>query len=103
MEISPETLQKIEVNFHIVILGRVKHLLEKQSLDLPQLEFPNAVKNERRWFRVPGMYGGFSYWFEVDVGEVKLITESWSRVVSGSGQRHEVTVNGSKLIAEGFV
>jgi hypothetical protein len=32
-----------------------------------------------------------------------LVSESWCRVVDGSGQPHEVTSAGSRLFAEGFV
>jgi hypothetical protein len=54
---------------------------------------------------VPGMYGGFSYRLEVAGVEAKLVSESWSRVVDGSGQRHEITSAGSQLVEveEGFV
>jgi hypothetical protein len=55
------------------------------------------------WFPVPGMYGGFSYRLEAAGVEAKLVSESWSRVVGGSGQRHEVTSEGSRLVEEGFV
>lgn len=49
------------------------------------------------------MYGGFSYWLEGEGEQAKLITESWCRVVGGSGQRHEITAAGSRLLEEGFV
>jgi hypothetical protein len=49
------------------------------------------------------MCGGFSYWLEGEGEQTKLITESWCRVVGGSGQRHEVTAEGSRLVEEGFV
>ena len=55
------------------------------------------------WFAVPGMYGGFSYGFESFGVDAKLIAESWCRVVGGSGQRHEITSEGSRLLDEGFV
>ena len=32
-----------------------------------------------------------------------LTAESWSRVVGGSGQRHEMTAHETRLVAEGFV
>jgi hypothetical protein len=55
------------------------------------------------WFAVPGMYGGFNYWLEGEGTGTRLISESWSRVVGGSGQRHEVTMLDSQLVEEGFV
>lgn len=49
------------------------------------------------------MYGGFSYWFEGENEQTLLVVESWCRVVVGSGQRHEINVQGSRLVDEGFV
>jgi hypothetical protein len=31
------------------------------------------------------------------------MSESWSRTMTGSGQLHEITPAGSRLLAEGFV
>ena len=47
------------------------------------------------WFPVPGMYGGFSYWLEGKGTNVKLISDSWCRIVKGSEQRYEITSKGS--------
>jgi hypothetical protein len=55
------------------------------------------------WFAVPGMYGGFSYRLETEGEESRLISESWCRVVGGSGERHEINAFGSRLVDEGFV
>ena len=49
------------------------------------------------------MYGGFAYWLEPRDEGIALIAESWIRVVEGSGQRHEITADGSRLVGEGFV
>lgn len=52
---------------------------------------------------MPGMYGGFAYWFEGDGAGLKLVTESWCRVVEDSGQRHEIDESGCRMVEEGFV
>ena len=52
---------------------------------------------------MPGMYGGFSYRWEGMGKRARLVVESWCRVVEGSGQRHEITAEGSRLVEEGFV
>lgn len=96
-----EVLGRIQANFHDVIRSRAAQLIERHNIELPILKYP--LENDKEWFAVPGMYGGFSYWFEADGEEIKLITESWCRVVGGSGQRHEVTSDGYKLVDEGFV
>ena len=50
------------------------------------------------------MYGGFKFRLECDENnQYQLISESWSRIVEGSGQRHVITNSGSDLIEEGFV
>lgn len=50
------------------------------------------------------MTGGFHYWFEFGQdSELKLVSDSWCRVVQGSGERHEVTADSIKMTAQGFV
>jgi hypothetical protein len=49
---------------------------------------------------------GYGWWllFELhaDGVDALLISESWCRIVGGSGQRHEITKDGSRLVTEGF-
>jgi hypothetical protein len=104
MRSLPEgTLLAIQHHSHRVILGRAAELVDQQALQLPELAPLLKSHEPKGWFAVPGMYGGFAYWLEGEGEESKLIVESWSRVIEGSGQRHEVTANGSKLLDEGFV
>jgi hypothetical protein len=98
-----ETLQKIQDHFHVIILGRTGDLVEKSGLRLPELEPLLEIEKSQMWFPVPGMYGGFSYWLDGEGKNAKLISESWCRVVGGSGQRHEITSKEGKLVDEGFV
>lgn len=94
---------KIQSHFHAVIRERVDNLVKEHTLRLPELEPLLELEQPRMWFAVPGMYGGFSYSFESFGVDAKLIAESWCRVVGGSGQRHEITSDGSRLLEEGFV
>jgi hypothetical protein len=96
-------LLKIQANFHAVILGRAERLVQERELRLPELEPLLELDQPHMWFPVPGMYGGFNYRFEVTGVEAKLVSSSWCRVAGGSGQRHEITSAGSRLIEEGFV
>jgi hypothetical protein len=96
-------LLKIQQHFHEVIRGRANRLVEEHVLRLPELEPLLEMEDPKVWFAVPGMYGGFSYWLEKVGVEARLVTTSWSRIVDGSGQRHEITSAGSKLVEEGFV
>ncbi len=96
-------LLRVQEHFHGVIRERASELVEEHALRLPELEPLLEMKTPRVWFAIPGMYGGFSYRLEEAGVEPRLVTESWSRVVGGSGQRHEITPAGSRLVAEGFV
>ncbi|MCT7975843.1 ankyrin repeat domain-containing protein [Laspinema olomoucense] len=98
-----ETLQKIQSHFHEIILGRVGGLVRDSGLRLPELKPLLEIAQPRMWFPVPGMYGGFCYWLDGKGKDVKLVSESWCRVVGGSGQRHEITSKEGKLVDEGFV
>ena len=98
-----DALLKIQSHFHEVIRGRIDRELPNHELRLPELEPLLELDRPQMWFPVPGMYGGFSYWLDSTGVDAKLIAESWNRVVGGSGQRHEITTEGSRLVEEGFV
>jgi hypothetical protein len=96
-------LRKIQEYFHEVIHRRADELVRDHALRLPELEPLLELEEPVMWFAVPGMYGGFSYRLEGAGAKAVLVSESWSRIALGSGQRHEITSAGSKLVAEGFV
>ena len=106
-----ENLQKIEENFHAVINGRVKDLVEKHNLILPLLSVALEVQVaiefvDHGWCPIPGMYGGFTIEFKLNEDESDvdhLITSSWCRVAGGSGEKHKCTPEKSELIDSGFV
>jgi len=82
---------------------RAADLIDSQELELPKLATTLTDEKSQHYFPIPGMYGGFNYWLEVQENQVTLITESWCRVVEGSGQRHKITAQGIELLEEGFV
>jgi len=92
------SLRAIQNHFHKLIRTRAGPLADE--LELPELTGSEQLE---KWFPVPGMCGGFKYWLEGEGDEAKLVTESWSRTTEGSGQRHEITVDGLRLVDEGFV
>lgn len=94
---------RIQIHFHEVIRGRIDRVLPDHRLRLPQLEPLLELDRPQMWFKVPGMCGGFSYRLESSGADAKLISESWCRLCGGSGQRHEITSEGSRLVEEGFV
>lgn len=102
-QVPPATLRAIESYFHALIRSRAGDLIDRRNLTLPVLAPLLTSKEPKEWFEIPGMYGGFCYWLEGSGDKTKLITESWCRVVGGSGQRHEVTAHGSRLVDQGFV
>ncbi len=98
-----EVLLKVQAHFHAVIRGRAERLVNEEGLRLPELEPLLELDTPEMWFPVPGMAGGFSYRLESEGVHARLVSESWCRVVDGSGQRHEITSQGSRLVDEGFV
>ena len=101
--VDPGSLSNIQKYFHDVIIGRINKLPTWSSLRLPDLEVLLEIEDPSMWFPVPGMYGGFNYELILTGKIAKLVSESWIRIVGGSGQRHEITSMGSKLVEEGFV
>jgi len=101
-QVPPGVLLKIQAHFHAVIRGRVDDLVSREQLRLPELEPLLEMESPKVWFPVPGMYGGFSYVLDRAARYPTLVVESWCRVAGGSGQRHEVTCRGSRLVEEGF-
>jgi hypothetical protein len=102
-QVPKDTLLAIQRHFHAVMRGRAANLIDQHNVVLPELAPLLASEEPKAWFPIPGMCGGFSYWLEGEGEQTKLITESCCRVVGGSGQRHEVTAEGSRLVEEGFV
>jgi len=102
-QIPHETLLTIQRHFHALIHKRAGSFIEEQNTALPELAPLLTSQEHQTWFAIPGMYGGFNYWLEGEGEQSRLITESWSRVAEGSGQRHEITAEGFRLMEEGFV
>ena len=101
--IDKRDLDRLQSTFRTVILDRIAVLDDAvESLRLPELEPLTEYDDARFWFAVPGMYGGFLYWLAADGTTPKLVSVSWSRVVGGSGQRHEITLERARLVEEGF-
>lgn len=92
-----------EIIVRAVIRGRAERLVVEQQLRLPELEPLLELEPPEMWFPVPGMAGGFSYRLDADGVRAKLVSSSWCRMVGGSGERHEITSPGSRLVDEGFV
>lgn len=103
VDLLAEELSEIQHRFHAVIRGRAGELVDEHRLRLPDLAVLTECEPPAAWFAVPGMHGGFKFQLEPDRAGWRLVSESWIRVVGGSGQRHEITTHGARLAAEGFV
>lgn len=102
--VPPAKLEAMQARFHEVIRGRAAEQVDHASLRLPELDpLTELTLGSAFWFAVPGMYGGFKYWLEAAGENPRLVSESWCRVMGGSGQRHVVRPDGSELVASGFV
>lgn len=101
-ESPPETLRSIEHHFHELIRQRGISFVESASisnLQLPKIDYttPSSYK-DKSWFPVPGMYGGFTYWLKFTADRPKLMCSSWSRIIEGFEETHEIHAEGSKLV-----
>lgn len=106
---SDEDLAAIQSNFHNLMRYRCRQAedslkwLDDNKDSLPVITNELLSKTDAEWFSVSGMYGGFAYGlFEREGGPV-LITDSWTRIVSGSGEQHEITPRNVELVAQGFI
>ncbi len=72
----------------------------EECLRYPPVAVLPECPEQRMWFAVPGMYGGFSIRL---MDGLFLYVESWIRVVGDSGEAHVVTHEGVTLVDEGFV
>jgi hypothetical protein len=102
-KVESSASQAMQEFFHSVIRIRAGHLLRRHQPRMPQLAPLQEMPMKGVWMPIPGMHGGFHFWLVRGAPDPLLTAESWSRVVDGSGQRHEVSTTGVALVAEGFV
>ena len=98
--VDPAALAQVQGHFHDVIRERVAGVRGIGALRLPELATLTEYAVARCWFPVPGMYGGFKFWL-TEGDSPRLVAESWSRVVEGSEQHHEITPGGARLVEGG--
>jgi hypothetical protein len=98
-----EVLAEIEAQFHVLIRSRAAVQVDEHGLRLPQLSVLRELAEPKMYFPVPGAAGGFSYWLDHIAQASVLVSESWSRTVADSGQRHIVSRYGAAKLEDGFV
>ena len=70
---------------------------------MPALSQELGTEDDPVWLPVEPMHGGFKYWWDASSPRLRLMSESWSDDVPGSGQLHEITPAGARLLGEQFV
>ncbi|MEI7956802.1 MAG: hypothetical protein WCJ66_16680 [Verrucomicrobiota bacterium] len=100
---DPVVLARIQELFHGLIRSRAREGGIPMPKHLPSLHDLRVDEAEPRWFAVPGMYGGFSFRLQAHALGPRIVTESWCRVVDGSGMRHTITPTQVVLDEQGFV
>ena len=101
-ETSP--LHELLGQFHRLIRSRVSDLAPSVTR-LPPMptrrELSETTANEQGWLPIPGMHGGFAYWLiNPETPIACLCVSSWSRLITGSTQTHEISASGTRLVHE---
>ena len=96
-------LGRVQAHFHDLMRSRAGDVLREHSASLPSLVLGVGTEDEPGWYPIEEMHGGFKYWWDPTTTGLRLMTESWSSVAAGSGQLHEITPAGARLLGEGFV
>jgi len=85
---SQEDLYVVEKNFHDIIRSTLNGTAEDEQLRLPNLEILRELGEDVKVsMRVPGMYGGFTFWVKGDC----LVSESCSKIVGGASMIYHIT------------
>jgi ADP-ribosyl-[dinitrogen reductase] hydrolase len=98
--LEPRRVAFIQELFHGLIRAVMLGYNISDELWLPQLSILTEAKDQKIWFPIPGMYGGFHFWLEQPSGPV-LIADHWCRVFAGSDMRHRITPTEVILVEEG--
>jgi hypothetical protein len=95
--------ERIQGHLHGLIRARAGDALDQLQEPLPLLQADAPPEHQPGWFPIEGMQGGFKYWWDAASRGPRLMAESWSGAVAGSGQLHEITPAGTRLLGEGFI
>lgn len=93
-------LRDIESSMQTLVVIRARSFGVDGPLRLPQAGPIWEIESGATiWCSIPGMYGGFNLYRD----GAELVSESWCRIVGGSGQKHRITSDGVLLESDGFV
>jgi hypothetical protein len=94
-------LEQVQLHFHQLVRTRAGAQFEP-SAPLPVLVPDTPTEASPGWLSIEPMGGGFRYWWDPRKSGLRLICESGSDSVPGSGQLHEILAAGARLLGEGF-
>lgn len=97
--LDPDKAAALDRHLADLVESRIRPHLTVQLVHPQCSVLTEMPDTSRLWYPIPGMYGGFS----IQLMRGYLYTESWCRVVGGSGQAHVITTQGHVLVDEGFV
>lgn len=96
---GPADLRDIESYLQTLVVIRARSFGVDGPLRLPQAgPIWEIESGASMWCSIPGMYGGFKLYRD----GAELVSESWCRIVDGSGQKHRITPDGVLLESDGF-
>jgi hypothetical protein len=99
IDVPADLLAVLQKQFHELIRQRMREFEVPHELRLPELEVLLELERPELWFPVPGMNGGFRFRLQPGGSVPRLISASWSRMVSGSEEHHEITESGVRTVA----
>lgn len=99
-------LETVENNFRNLIISQCKFCKFDEYLKQnPDFEFPKINSNLLGWengehITIPGLFGGFSYFLEINSGELVLYAEQSSRMDYDSNDYtyFEITQNENRIL-----
>jgi hypothetical protein len=96
---SQDQLRAIHAHFTELVAERAARYQAHLPPDgVPPITEDLLAREKPDWLPVPGMYGGFSYRLFKEGDTFRLHTESWCRIMDGSGQAHEITAEGTRYL-----
>lgn len=98
---TQEELNIFQSNLHSAINSDVGHLIRKFQTELPDIESLFIGKENLKFFKVDGMYGGYNIWLDKSQPKLTLYAYGFSRIHEGIERLFRVDIDGFKLIKVG--
>jgi hypothetical protein len=97
-----DALDRLQSHLRRLIDERAGYLVREHRVRIPQLAVLLESREPQIWCPIPQMYGGFRLRLKRAGLDPLLESSSSCRIVCGSGQRHEITVDGIALVESGY-